>query len=272
MNAVKPHYEPIVPNNNDEILCDTTHSTGNITPLHWHEAMEIIFLKSGDLSFTLNGSEHSLPPGSFILVNTSVFHATASKNGNEALVILLPDAFLEKNIPNYKNTFIHFETSTELSDLLLTIYRLQSEQERGYSLKVKSLVYDLLYILYCNYSYETTPAPKNQKDISVLKDILTYTDEHYSTSITIEEIAGVAGFQPKYFCRFFKKQMNQTYLEYLNSLRFSLVFRDMIATGSSITSLLEKHGYTNYRHFSTHFKKSFHTTPAAFRKDRIRKE
>ena len=66
-----------------------------------------------------------------------------------------------------------------------------------------------------------------------LDTILTYTQENYQRPITLKEAADVVSLQPEYFCRFFRQNMETTYLEYLNSYRLSRIYRDLIATGSA---------------------------------------
>ena len=55
--------------------------------------------------------------------------------------------------------------------------------------------------------------------------------------------------QPGYFCRFFKKCMGVTFLEYQNELRLSYIYRDLITTEDSVRDILERHGFTNYKLF-----------------------
>ena len=59
--------------------------------------------------------------------------------------------------------------------------------------------------------------------------------------------------QPGYFCRFFKKCMGVTFLEYQNELRLSYIYRDLITTEDSVRDILERHGFTNYKLFRRMF-------------------
>ncbi|WP_418442929.1 AraC family transcriptional regulator, partial [Blautia sp.] len=55
--------------------------------------------------------------------------------------------------------------------------------------------------------------------------MLNYISENYKRPISLDEIAGVAYLQTGYFCRFFKKKMGVTFLEYQNEYRLSFIYK-----------------------------------------------
>ena len=75
-------------------------------------------------------------------------------------------------------------------------------------------------------------------------------------------------FEPKYFCRFFKKCMGTTFLEYQNEIRLSKIYSDIISTNDKISDILERHGFTNYKLFRHLFRSHFDATPSEIRKDK----
>ena len=75
-------------------------------------------------------------------------------------------------------------------------------------------------------------------------------------------------FEKKYFCRFFKKHMGLTFLEYQNEIRLSRIYKDILTTDLKIADILEKHGFTNYKLFRKMFQYHFHATPTEIRKNR----
>lgn len=106
---------------------------------------------------------------------------------------------------------------------------------------------------------------RRNKDRARLDTILDYIAQNYR-HISIEEIAGIAYLQPGYFCRFFKKCMGITFLEYQNELRLSFIYQDIISTDDSIKDILERHGFTNYKLFRRMFFEHFKASPTEVRK------
>ena len=83
--------------------------------------------------------------------------------------------------------------------------------------------------------------------------------------VPLSEIADVAMLQAKYFCRFFKKCMGVTFLEYQNEIRLSRIYDDIINTDDQISHILERHGFTNYKLFRRMFRERFGCTPTKLR-------
>ena len=93
-----------------------------------------------------------------------------------------------------------------------------------------------------NFSIRVVHSNQSQhnKDRARLDTISDYIAQNYRRHVSIEEIAGIAYLQPGYFCRFFKKCMGITFLEYQNELRLSFIYLDIISTDDSIKDILER--------------------------------
>jgi AraC-like DNA-binding protein len=96
--------------------------------------------------------------------------------------------------------------------------------------------------------------------------IIDYVKEHYAEPITLKNAAALVSLNQEYFCRFFKKNMGTTFLDYLNEERMSHIYRDVIDTNNSITQILDTHGFTNYKLFIRMFREKYGCTPIKKRK------
>ena len=146
--------------------------------------------------------------------------------------------------------------------------QLHEEMPDGYLLTFQRELFTFLDLLYTKFSEKSPLAhhPMSSRTQTRLDSILTYTQENYQRPITLKEAADVVSLQPEYFCRFFRQNMETTYLEYLNSYRLSRIYRDLIATDLPVGTLAEKHGFTNDKLFHRLFRERFHTTPLQLRK------
>jgi len=59
--------------------------------------------------------------------------------------------------------------------------------------------------------------------------------------------------------------MGVTYLQYLNEIRLSHIYQDLITTELPIQEILELHGFTNYKLFRKVFSQKFQMTPSEVR-------
>jgi AraC-like DNA-binding protein len=198
---------------------------------------------------------------------------------NVALLLQIPYSFMKKYIPEIdkiifdvvmhptdnviQNDVIH------IKEILCKMYNILELQPDGIKLYFQSLLFKLLYLLYHNFRVEVSENYLNKqfKNLTRLEPIIEYTKQNHHKSITIEEISQVAHLQPKYFCRFFKKHMGRTYLEYLNAIRLAHIYQDLLLTDYTISQLLDLHGVTNYKLFRRIFYEYFHDTPKNIRKN-----
>ena len=273
-----PIYESIYLPEYQEVLIFSSYSPGDYTVSHWHEAIEIIYIFQGDLSITIADQDYELTDDTFLLINSKAIHSTKCVNENYALVIQLPQNFLKHNLPYIDQLMFQvpfaakgspeYQKLVSLKNILREMYGLELMQGDGYKLKINSLLYDFLYLLYRDFRVELprTDFLKHTKNLSILSKIMKYSEVNHASDISLDEIAKVAGFQTKYFCRFFKNNVGCTYLFYLNQLRIQYIYQDLRGTDTPIYQLLEKHGFTNYKLFRKMFYDRFHTTPRSIRK------
>ena len=137
----------------------------------------------------------------------------------------------------------------------------------GYILRFNSLLFEMLFQLYHNFSVKIFHADLShkEKDLNRLTHVLDYTNQNYNRPISLEEISGIAFLEAGYFCRFFKKHMGLTFLEYQNEVRLSHIYHDLITTKDTLQQILERHGFTNYKLFRRMFQEHFHGTPSQIR-------
>lgn len=244
---------------------------------HWHMAIEMMYILDGEVDVTINNQTIALLPGDVYLIDSKVPHSTKSINGNHAILLQLPYPFLKKYMPDVDNYVFSFDCHTtnpimqtkllQLKEVLEQMQIVYEVNPRGALLRFNGLLFEMLYLLYHSFAREITTSQfkKDVKNFSRLEPVLAYSREHYREPITISEICKVACFQEEYFCHFFKKNMGVTYLQYLNEIRLSHVYRDLTETNYTLKQLLEMHGFRNYKLFRRMFYDAFHMTPGEYR-------
>lgn len=272
------NYEVISVREDTQVHFRTSIDPGSYIPPHWHDAIEIVYMQEGELTFTIEQQIYHLISGQCILVNPNIIHATKCTAPNKAIIFQIPVNFLENYIPNVRQllfTITDPETDsilrTKLDLLKQTLEKMQLINDLkpdGGILRFNSLLFEVLFQLYHNFSVQVFHADVTGKNKALkrLAPVLNYTAKHYNQPISIEEIAGVAALQPRYFCRFFKKCMGVTFLEYQNELKLSYIYQDLLSTDDKISAILERHGFTNYKLFRRMFAKHFSATPSRVRK------
>lgn len=271
-------YEVLPVSTNTGVHFFTDYDMGSYMPNHWHDAIEIIYLLEGELDVAVNGSERHLDKGQCFLINSSVIHSTKCISPNVGIVLQIPIDFIKIYIPDIQQ-FQFIVNDPDDSPLLQTKIDIFKEtlmqmhiandiRPEGYILRFNSLLFELLFQLYHSFSTKIfqTKLSQHQKDLHRLNDILDYTNRNYMRPISIAEISRIAFLEPKYFCRFFKKCMGITFLEYQNEIRLSHIYQDLIMTDNTLLQILERHGFTNQKLFRRMFFEHFKETPSHIRK------
>lgn len=104
-------------------------------------------------------------------------------------------------------------------------------------------------------------------DDSLVKKIITYTNENYANIISIHEIAEYFHFSPIYFGRYFQKKTNKSFKSYLNELKVEKAKELLINSNMKITSLAFSLGFKNESYFYTVFKNITGKTPNQYRNE-----
>lgn len=220
------NYELIPLNDKTNVRFFTSIDPGSYVAPHWHDAVEIVYLLEGELKVIVGNDSRNLKAGQCAMVTPNQIHSTLCTSPNRAIVFQIPEAFMEKFIPNARNLCFSLQdpaaspvlqSKVELfKETLIKMQFLTDLQPDGAVLRFNSLLFETLFQLYHNFC---TEAPKkdtvqHSRNLERLEPVLQYIASNYNRPISLEEISGVAILQPKYFCRFFKKCMGVTFLEY----------------------------------------------------------
>ena len=97
-----------------------------------------------------------------------------------------------------------------------------------------------------------------------LERFLRFVDENYMHKIRLSDFAGSEGCSTSYISRFVKTALNQTFQEYVNSVRYHSACRLIAAGGMKMLDVCEESGFSDYRYFSAAFKDQCGLTPEEY--------
>jgi AraC-like DNA-binding protein len=94
---------------------------------------------------------------------------------------------------------------------------------------------------------------------------VSFMQEHFAESITVEQAARIAGFAPDHFTRLFKRDEGVTPEAYLRGLRIDHAKRMLLETKLNMESLRKLCGFRTRNYFHRAFKQAMGVTPVAYR-------
>lgn len=105
------------------------------------------------------------------------------------------------------------------------------------------------------------------KDRDQINKIYTYVFQNIQTGINLKNAAKLVYMEPSSFCRYFKKKTNQTFIDYVKSVRIGIAAKLLTETDKPITHICYECGYNNLANFNYYFKVLMGKTPSEYRKD-----
>ena len=115
----------------------------------------------------------------------------------------------------------------------------------------------------------STVLSPNRSRIVRMKRVLAYIRDRYENTITLAELASLAGMTPKYFCRAFSQMTGKTPIEYLNYYRVEQAGEQLLLTDRSITDIALGCGFNDMSYFSKTFFRYKGMSPSAYRKKAV---
>lgn len=108
------------------------------------------------------------------------------------------------------------------------------------------------------------PAQKALRSAS-MQDIVKYVSSNLHRIITVKELADLAGYNPTYFSRKFKKAYGKDPIEYINDMKIKSAVEQLQYTNRSVSEIAAGLGFSDVGYFNSLFKKRKGTSPSKYR-------
>ena len=279
-HETKSHSTPDFPYN--AYICSIPLDFEKV-PLHWHDEVEIIYIKKGRGRVTLDFTSLYVEAGDIIIVSPGQLHAIgpAEYSMEYENIIFHPQILLSKQTDTCSTDYF-----SPLMDGTLTIpvlyqpgdpyYKeisacvdandeISKTNPPAYQLFIKSQLFMLFYILF-NKCSSRNVQKKDYKSLEKMKLILKFVENNYMEKITIEDVAKEVNLSQSHFMKYFKNTMGTSFIDYLNEYRLTMASRLLISSDSSILDIAAEVGFDNLSYFNRSFKKRFQQTPREYRK------
>lgn len=253
-------------------------------PLHWHDEMEIIYIKKGNGLITVDFVQYPVSSGTIVLILPGQLHSIDEDPGDSMEyenIIFHPNLLIAKTVDSGNTAFLQPLFAGELTVPTVYNYDTPFYQEiascvdandeirktfpKGYQLFLKSQLF-LLFFLLVNHHSSNAAVRKDTRSLDKMKRILKYIENNYMNRITIADIAGEAGLSQSHFMKYFKNTMGTSFIDYLNEYRLTMASRLLLSSDSTILNIAVEVGFDNLSYFNRTFKRRFGQTPSAYRK------
>lgn len=253
---------------------------------HWHECLEISFVKSGTGRYFIEDRVYDMGPGDIIIINNIEPHYL--EVGNEVMrqpVLVFDPAFiwgwegssLDKQYlepffergSDFRNRLDPSNPHTaEIRLHLEAILRESAERDEAYRLMIKArLLLILTYLIryFRDKAKEADPAINKRQNLAKIENALEFISANYKNELKLNMVADTVHMSPQYFSTVFKKLTGSSFVDYVNKLRINKAVEMLEGTNRKITSIAMECGFNNTATFNESFRKFTGKTPSRLR-------
>lgn len=237
----------------------------NVIEQHIHGKYEICVIEEGGGEYQVRGAAVRVTDGSVLIVNAGEAHAVRSDDGGCTFVLLyvtperMRRAAVEAGVGDAMPVFeARVLRDPIVSGLLLQAHAaLESDAPAD---EVEMLLQGTLAML---VSRAAAVTDSTQRQHAAVARVKAYIDEHYAESISLDELASVAGLSKFHLIRVFRDLHGMPPHAYQNAVRIALA-REALATGRRAADVALETGFADQSHFTRRFKRLVGVAPGEY--------
>ena len=241
---------------------------------HFHPEWELLWVLDAPLHITSAQKKYEIQPGELILfppnwphefhemerpctflclqVSSRAFPTTAHMHTDE---IRLADCMPKEEI-------------RWLRQAMLDTARMCFTEESHFELfcmgQCGLILHRLLQFVPCHNMTPEEQASTEQRNARLTR-LMQFVDENFTHKIRLADFAKAEGCTLSFLSRFVREAMNQTFQDYVNSVRFNYARKLVALTEKPLVSICYESGFSDYRYFSRSFQTVYGMTPAEYR-------
>lgn len=241
---------------------------------HFHPEWELLWVLDAPLHITSAQKKYEIQPGELILfppnwphefhemerpctflclqVSSRAFPTTAHMHTDE---IRLADCMPKEEI-------------RWLRQAMLDTARMCFTEESHFELfcmgQCGLILHRLLQFVPCHNMTPEEQASTEQRNARLTR-LMQFVDENFTHKIRLADFAKAEGCTLSFLSHFVREAMNQTFQDYVNSVRFNYARKLVALTEKPLVSICYESGFSDYRYFSRSFQTVYGMTPAEYR-------
>ena len=244
---------------------------------HDHSAVEILLTLEGSVTYNVGDQVYEIRKGEILIIPPDTVHSLTMGEGSSRYLFLFePDAIMSmrdiKSLAVYFSRPFHLcdgsDTQIRIRDLLLKTREAYEAREMLWNTVCHSYILRIYTVLgqrYLNGVRTKSADALRNMDPEVINAVMTYINNHYRESLTLEHVAVFAGFSRCYFSRSFKRQTGYSFKNYLCQKRLQVAADLLIRTDIPMRDVALESGFGSAATFNRVFRENKGCTPTQYR-------
>lgn len=247
---------------------------------HFHEDIEIMTIKEGQVAYFVNGKELLLRQGDTIVVNSNQIHYNMTVNGEVAkyVICVIHPGILINSVAVEMQAVRPIIDNPDLPYLRFRYINEHTEQIRNLVLGLPEIRHDPFQITKQFYmiweiirkqaeslganTEETLSDPKMKS----FKAMMNFIANNYQEQITLGDIAASGNISKSLCNTLFHQYVGESPINYLMHLRCRKVAESLRSGNQSMSEIAAATGFRGVSYMSETFRKFFDQSPREYRK------
>lgn len=275
------HITPEFPYTTD--LCRVHDCPGGVFPWHWHEEVELFYLREGSLDYVLPHGVYPFRQGEGGFLNSGLLHMTSCSGGRTCVQeehIFLPSFLGGRESSILTSRYIAPITEhgavglfrfdplipchQEIISLMRHSFDCYEEKAEGYEFEIRETMSRLWRILF-SLTRDLQTGEKKRPQNDRIKIMMEFIATHYQEKLTLRQIAAAAFISPRECSRCFQENLGQSPFSYLMDYRLRKACSLLGHTQLSVTEISIACGFNSSSYFSQAFHEAFACSPREYR-------
>lgn len=244
-------------------------------PLHWHNAVEIIYPVESGFKAIVSGREYNLAQHDILIIPAGELHNLKANPGRR-FIFLCNNKTIKENpalsdICSVTATPVHItrdygnEFYLSQGKLMKDIFNIYSGNDKLPDVHIYIKLITLLSRIR-EYQLSLSGSEEDGKYADKFRFILKYIDKNYMYDITLDGLAQIAGYSKYHFSRIFKRYSDISFIDAVNQRRIKAAETLLMEAELSVTDAAMQSGFSSLTTFNRVFKEIKGCTPSEFKK------
>lgn len=246
----------------NKVRYSCTHKNKIKVNLHWHEAYEVLYVRSGNAEQRINTATFRIAAGDVVVIKSGDVHSTYTCNNDLCDIDYIqfkPDILTDSEtvLASLSSGVIHPDNKS-IARLFDGLREIKNCESLGGELMSVGYIYALCGMLVNTVNKENREYP------SIVMDICRYIESN--SDVRLEAVASHFGYSAEHLSRLFHREMGSTYREFCTGVKMRKAIGYLNENKSSLSEIAVSLGYADESSFIRAFKRIYGITPSAFKR------
>lgn len=241
---------------------------------HTHDGWEFLFVKNGELTYTVDGSTFDIKPNCLIISRPGAVHTLRAKGTvhYERYGFVVTENLLSKEIMEKLPAEVHVLNIAENSIMLEIFEKIGFYISNLQGQLLETVLTNLIGELWVNIYLETqTPSQTATAHTNpVILRAVDFIRYHIREALTVQQVSDALFITPSHLHHCFVKYMNITPKQYIMLQKLQLV-QQALVNAANPTEICRHYGFATYSTFYRNYQKFYGCAPSDGTQQTLRK-